>query len=302
MTPTYPGVYIQDLPSSVHTIAGVATSITAFVGYTARGIDDRAEEIFSFADFERLFGGLASDSELSYAVQQFFQNGGTQAYVVRTRRTGAVAAQVVFDTLAFTALSTGAWANGVLLVDVDYDNLYARVAGTVTFTGANVAGTSTSFQSALKPGQFLIFAAQPNTPYRIQSIASDTALVLETAYSGPPGPTTAIVANDPTAFNLTVTDLADGTTESFPNVSLNSNRQNYVVAVVNDRDNGSQLLNVSLTAAPPTSPPAMTGLVGAPIVAGAVARSLAGTNLPGTAENAQPEFNIGDRHGYEFHH
>ena len=76
MTPTYPGVYIQELPSSMHTIAGVATSITAFVGYTARGIDNRAEQIFSFADYERLFGGLASDSELSYAVQQFFQNGG----------------------------------------------------------------------------------------------------------------------------------------------------------------------------------------------------------------------------------
>ena len=82
-TYTYPGVYIQELTSPVHTIAGVATSIAAFVGYTARGIDNRAEAIFSFADFQRLFGGLASNSEVSYAVQQFFQNGGTQAYVVR---------------------------------------------------------------------------------------------------------------------------------------------------------------------------------------------------------------------------
>jgi len=62
---SYPGVYIQELPSPVHTIIGVATSITAFVGYTANGIDNRAEQIFSFGDFERLFGGLASDSELS---------------------------------------------------------------------------------------------------------------------------------------------------------------------------------------------------------------------------------------------
>ena len=80
---TYPGVYIQELTSPVHTIVGVATSIAAFVGYTARGIDNRAEAVFSFSDFQRLFGGLASNSEVSYAVQQFFQNGGTQAYVVR---------------------------------------------------------------------------------------------------------------------------------------------------------------------------------------------------------------------------
>src|SRR5436305_8969201 len=81
---TYPGVYIQELSSPVHTIAGVATSVAAFVGFTARGIDNRSQAIFSFSDFERLYGGLASNSEASYAVQQFFLNGGTQAYVVRT--------------------------------------------------------------------------------------------------------------------------------------------------------------------------------------------------------------------------
>jgi len=81
---TYPGVYIQELPSPVHAITGVATSIAAFVGYTARGIDNRAQAIFSFGDFQRLYGGLASNSEVSYAVQQFYQNGGAQAYVVRT--------------------------------------------------------------------------------------------------------------------------------------------------------------------------------------------------------------------------
>src|SRR5579864_4547532 len=102
ISPTYPGVYIEELPSAVHTITGVATSVGAFVGYTARGIDNRSTLIFSFADFERLFGGLASDSELSYAVQQFFANGGNEAYVVRVPRTGATGAEVVFDNLTFT--------------------------------------------------------------------------------------------------------------------------------------------------------------------------------------------------------
>jgi hypothetical protein len=54
---TYPGVYIEEISSGVHTITGVATSITAFVGYTQRGLDHRATQIFSFADFERVFGG-----------------------------------------------------------------------------------------------------------------------------------------------------------------------------------------------------------------------------------------------------
>ena len=59
-TYAYPGVYIQELPSPVHPITGVATSVAAFVGYTATGIDNRAEMIFSFSDYQRLFGGLAT--------------------------------------------------------------------------------------------------------------------------------------------------------------------------------------------------------------------------------------------------
>lgn len=127
---SYPGVYIEELPSGVRPVTGVATSVTAFVGYTARGLDDRATRLFSFGDFERAFGGLASDSVLSYGVQHFFLNGGSEAVVVRVPKTDSVAAAITAydgddaatDTaaLAFTALSRGAWANDVI-VDVDYD-------------------------------------------------------------------------------------------------------------------------------------------------------------------------------------
>src|SRR6266404_7062056 len=131
VTATYPGVYIQELTSAVHTITGVATSIGAFVGYTSRGIDQRAELVFNFSDYERLFGGLASNSELSYGVQQFFANGGTEAYVVRVPRIGASGAAVAFGNLTFTALSSGAWANGQLLIDVDYNGIAQPLAGPV---------------------------------------------------------------------------------------------------------------------------------------------------------------------------
>ena len=69
VTPTYPGVYIEELPSGVRTITGVATSITAFVGRALRGSVDEPVRIQSFADFERRFGGLWVESTLSYAVQ-----------------------------------------------------------------------------------------------------------------------------------------------------------------------------------------------------------------------------------------
>jgi phage tail sheath protein FI len=121
---TYPGVYVEELPSGVRTITGVGTSITAFVGYTASGPLDTPVRIFNFGDYTRAFGGLNRDSDLSYAVQQFFQNGGGDAYVVRVAN-GAVAATVGLQDLAgdlvltATAASKGVWGNAVRL-DVDY--------------------------------------------------------------------------------------------------------------------------------------------------------------------------------------
>jgi len=79
VTPTYPGVYIEEIPSGVRTITGVATSITAFIGRALRGPVNEAVRVQSFADFERKFGGLWVHSSMSYAVQHYFQPLRTEA-------------------------------------------------------------------------------------------------------------------------------------------------------------------------------------------------------------------------------
>ena len=81
--PTYPGVYIEEIPSGVRTITGVATSITAFIGRARRGPVDQPVTVTNFGDFERIFGGLYIDSALGHAVRDFYLNGGGQAIVVR---------------------------------------------------------------------------------------------------------------------------------------------------------------------------------------------------------------------------
>lgn len=80
---TYPGVYVQELPSGTHTIAGAATSVTAFVGYVTRGPMNVPVQCLNFGDFQRTFGGLDPDSITSFQVSQFFLNGGVEAWVSR---------------------------------------------------------------------------------------------------------------------------------------------------------------------------------------------------------------------------
>ncbi len=81
--PTYPGVYIEEVPSGVRTITGVATSITAFMGRALRGPVNEPVTINSFGDFERIFGGLWKETTLGYAVRDFYLNGGSRAIIVR---------------------------------------------------------------------------------------------------------------------------------------------------------------------------------------------------------------------------
>ncbi|MGK7902092.1 MAG: phage tail sheath family protein [Hormoscilla sp.] len=83
VTPTYPGVYVEELPSGVRTIVGVATSITAFIGRALRGPTDEPVVINNYGEYERIFGGLWNESTMSFAVRDFYSNGGGQAVIVR---------------------------------------------------------------------------------------------------------------------------------------------------------------------------------------------------------------------------
>lgn len=111
VTPTYPGVYIEEIPSGVRTIAGVATSITAFVGWASQGPDDRAILIASWSDYERRFGPLDARSDLSYGVYHFFNNGGQQALIVRLTDSSASYAKVSIGDLTLQATGKGEWAH-----------------------------------------------------------------------------------------------------------------------------------------------------------------------------------------------
>jgi phage tail sheath protein FI len=112
---TYPGVYIEEIPSGVRTIVGVATSITAFIGRAQRGPVNEPTTVNSFGDFERTFGGLWVDAPMSYAVRDFFLNGGSQALIVRLYLLAAAnqdgKANLSVDGLTLAAANPGDWGN-----------------------------------------------------------------------------------------------------------------------------------------------------------------------------------------------
>ncbi|MGL5061870.1 MAG: phage tail sheath family protein [Microcoleus sp.] len=123
ITPTYPGVYIEEIPSGVRTITGVATSITAFIGRALRGPVNDPITINSYGDYERIFGGLWVESSMSYAVRDFYLNGGSQAIIVRLYHLEAgqpTNARIDANSLILEAAYPGSWGN-FLRVRIDHD-------------------------------------------------------------------------------------------------------------------------------------------------------------------------------------
>ena len=223
--PTYPGVYIEEIPSGVRTITGVATSVAAFVGYFPKGLQDEAVHLFSYADFEREYGGINRDSPASYAVQQFFLNGGSEAYVVRVGHDGSgggtatATAGVVLTAQpggagdeivrvragrrirAGIALNPGAWGN-FLRVEVDYDTTDPAELFNLVVSEVRVDGDRTT---VLQTETFRNLTMEPDTPNNaIEVVNQGSQLVqLDRAGLNP--------ANLPSPFNPAFRPAATGT-------------------------------------------------------------------------------------------
>ena len=112
-TPTYPGVYIEELPSGVRTITGVPTSIAAFVGSARRGPVDEPRRVTSWADFQRTYGGLWRESMMGYAVYHYYQNGGSDAVIVRIHNGATAAVLDLGNGVTLRAADPGSWGGGL---------------------------------------------------------------------------------------------------------------------------------------------------------------------------------------------
>lgn len=220
----YPGVYISEIPSGGHPIAGVPTSITAFVGWASRGPTDRATLVTDWSDFEQQFGGLDPRSYLGYAVNQFFENGGEQALIVRLVADGKSG-------------NTAAAPAAVTITGLTFDSSSAPAPSTVAVA---TGGSGGLVLSANNPGSW-----GDNYAVQIEPDAVDyTRLSLSVLYIDPATQARSVV-------------------ESFPNLSLNANdaQSRYAVNIINEQSNfliaamKNPVLNVTNVPSVPATPP-----------------------------------------------
>lgn len=183
---TYPGVYIEEIPSGVRTIIGVSTSTTAFLGRAKKGPTNRPVVIHSYGDYERIYGGLWYLSTMSYAVQQFFQNGGTDAVIVRLVKE-ATPAQFE-EPLLMRAKYEGTWGDN-LQVSVNYEtkekgkddsalfNMIVELTDPEAFTDA-----AKTVKKVIQKEVFMNVMVNPNDQRYIGKVLSEESELIELAY------------------------------------------------------------------------------------------------------------------------
>ena len=200
---SYPGVYVQEIPSGVRTVTGVATSITAFLGRAARGPDDDPVVINSFSDFERIFGGISVDSSLGYAVRDFFLNGGGQAIVVRlySPETGANAkpakSKLKVGDFTFEAAYKGAWGTNLRAsIDLDVSNDVAAGFGLTKPDLFNLTVREVDATGATVSQEVIRNLSVKDSPRRIDKVLQNQSRLLRWDGAFPPNPLPGVAAND----------------------------------------------------------------------------------------------------------
>jgi len=187
LTLTYPGVYIEEIPSSVHTITGVATSITAFVGRAARGPVNQATVINSVGDYGRIFGGLSLLSTMSFAVQDFFLNGGGQAIIVRLANGGSAATITLpedsssppplpssFTSLFLEAANVGTWGR-TLTATVDHKT---KTPTDSTLFNLTVQLFDATGQQLLATEKYLNLSVNPNDARYVPKVLAQNSQLI----------------------------------------------------------------------------------------------------------------------------
>jgi hypothetical protein len=142
--PSSLGIQVQEERGPDQSITRLSAARAAFLGRTLRGPVNRPVAIQSFADFEHVFGGLWQPSPLGYAVEQYFDNGGREALIVRVEngaRSATLSLPAGPETLQLRAVRPG--TREFLRVCIDYDNVPADNAENFNLTVQRVRTQAT---------------------------------------------------------------------------------------------------------------------------------------------------------------
>jgi phage tail sheath protein FI len=232
-----PDVYVEEV-SSPPGIPQIPTSTGAFVGVADRGPVDLATFVDSFTTYWNRFGGYRSDSYLTYAVEGFFNNGGSRCYVVRASNPDGSPAPAVadldiadmgadLDAFTVACLDVGAFGS---MVNAGTTHFETILDATEYLTGVPAAPTTSlvvADASGFNRGD-IIYVDDGTT--QIVAVVHTINLGTNTLTFGTSVTPGAIIANTARVATSSMHRVTTGVTEAIPTGSVTS------IKVVNARN------------------------------------------------------------------
>lgn len=225
-----PGVYVEEFDSGAVPMEAVSTSTAGFIGMAARGpVVGKPQLVTSFADYQRTYGGYLNEAKygdkrfLSYAVEQFFLNGGARAFIMRVAPEDAKPAAATAAGLTFTAANPGLWGEAIRVIVEPASKAKTQVFDKVADNALKVKSCD-----GFNPGDVVELFDGKASSYAVIKSAQDNIIV----FAAP-------VAVDVVDKNLRpvkyirtaeikVTVKFEETAEEYDCVSLNPEAPNYI--------------------------------------------------------------------------
>lgn len=244
-----PGVYVEEFESGSKPMEGVGTSTAGFIGLSVKGPNKGTPQLVTnFADFKRKYGGYLSQAEfedyrfLAYAVEHFFINGGTRAFIMRVTPSDSKCAQSVSEqnVLKFTAKDPGKWGNFIRVIITPSSKAKTQilsaeelVQGTV-YKVKNAAGFQT--------GDIVAFSDGNEIQYNRISSVQDNLLSFTSAFNGDVTDTEILPSKVIYTCEFNVEVKYEDTVELYENASLNLRSSSFI----KNKMARSELLDVSV--------------------------------------------------------
>jgi phage tail sheath protein FI len=233
-----PGVYVEEFESGGKPMEGVGTSTAGFIGLAERGpVEGLPQLVTNFADFKRKYGSYLSENEfgeyrfLAYAVEHFFVNGGSRAFISRVAPSNAKASvgyapSAEAPVVQLTAKNPGMWGDSIRAVVTASSKAKTQILEIIdTPTGKKYFVKSSV---GFNPGDIVMYTDRTVVIYNKVLKSQDNIIEFEVEFDDNVVdknllPNKVITTSE---FNLEV--KFDDQVEFYENVSFNIEASNYI--------------------------------------------------------------------------
>ncbi|GHV24731.1 hypothetical protein FACS189465_2190 [Clostridia bacterium] len=229
-----PGVYVEEFDSGPNPMQGVSTSTAGFVGVAEKGpVIGAPILVTSPSDFTRKFGGYLQTSEfgehryLPHAVNHFFINGGSRAFIMRVVPPDSAVAQAKTlegqDGITIKARNPGVWGNSIV---VKFEPFYESKSQILADEGENKYKLKSGV--GFDAGDVVILEGAGEPQYNTVVKTVGNMVTFAQAFTGEVVDENLLPKITVKTCEMTVTVECEAANEKYENVSFNIAAPSYI--------------------------------------------------------------------------